>query len=141
MMIVAMIVSPVSPFFVGLMLVMVMPFIPFFLAFTDESLSMGVTAEVIVLPPVLVIMEIGLRLIHHDLPAMVQVEMRIGGRKSAGKGPVPPAVEIDEFMRGDIVITLDVGDIIIFHVIIPRRTPGRLIADVDGKMDLGLRGV
>jgi len=133
--------SPVSPLFVGLMLIMIMVSVPVFMTITDELLAMRITAKMFVLPPVLVKMQIGLRLVHYDLPAMVQVETRIGRGKLAGKGPVSAAIQVNEFMRRDIIVALDIGNIIIFHVLIARRTPGRLIADVDGKMDLRLSGV
>lgn len=130
-----------SPFFIGLMLIMVMPFVPIVMTVADELLPLRVTAEMIVLPPMLLEMQIRLRLIHHDLPTMVEIEMGIGRRKLAGKGPVSTAIEVNEFMGRDIIVALDIGNIIIFHVVVARRAPGRLVADVDGKMDLSLRGV
>ncbi len=79
----------VTPFLIGLVLIMPVVLIPVLMAVPDKDLTMRVTPEMIVLCPVLIEMKIGLRLIHHDLVTMVQIEIVIAGRQLTRKAPVP----------------------------------------------------
>ena len=85
---------PVSPFFIGLVLIVVMPFVPAVMTLVDEPLTLRIAAEMIILSPMFFIVQIGLRLIHHYFAAMVQIEMRISRRKLARKDPVSSAIQI-----------------------------------------------
>ena len=79
----------VTPFFIGLMLIMIMPFVPVVMAIPDKFLTMLIAPEMIIIPAMLVIMQIRLRLIHHDLAAMIKIEIIVVRRQLARKTPVP----------------------------------------------------
>jgi len=51
------------------------------------------------------------------------------------------SVQINELVGRYIIITLNIRNIIIFHVVITRRTPGRLCPDVHRNVELRLRGI
>jgi hypothetical protein len=127
----------VAPFFIGFMLIVIMPLVPVIMVIPDKFLARRRATEMIVIPAVLIIMQIRLRLVHDDLMAMIKIEVVIAGRQLMRKRPMAP-VQVDEFMRRNIIVRLDIGNIIIFHMIIPGRSPGWLVADVDGKLDLSL---
>jgi hypothetical protein len=145
--IIAMIVAPmpvafgsVSPFFVRLVLIVPMVPVPLVTAVPDKLLARRLSPEMIVGPAVLVKMQVGLRLVHHLFMAMIQIKITVAGGQFMGKCPVSP-VQVNELMIRNVIIGLDVGNIIIFHVIVSRGSPGWLYANVDRKMDLGLCAV
>jgi hypothetical protein len=125
----------VTPFFIGFMLVMPMIPVTVIMTVPDELLVGRLSAEMIKLPPVFVKMEISLWLIYYLFMTMVKIKIMITGRQFMGKCPMAP-VQINKLMIGYIIIGLYIRNIIIFHMIIPRRPPGRLSPDVYGKLKL-----
>jgi len=125
----------VTPLFISFMLIM--PMIPVSLIMTvpDELLVRRLTAEMIKVPSVLVEMQISLWLIYHLFMTVIKIKIMITGRQLMRERPVPP-VKIDKLMIGHIIIGLYVRNIIIFHMIISCRPPGRLRPNVYGKMNL-----
>jgi len=129
-----------APAFVGFVLVVPVFLIAILPAAADEVLLIVFAAEVIVIPAVFVVVQVGLRLVDDYLMAVIDVEVPVAGRHFAGEDPAAFAL-IDELVIGDIIIALYVGNIIVFHVVIASGAPGWLNADVDGKMDLCAGGV
>jgi hypothetical protein len=119
----------VSPLFVCLVLVMPMLLVAVVMAVADEFLARRVSAEMIIVPAVLIKMKIRLWLVDDYFPGMIEIEIIIAGRQFVRKGPMT-AVEINELMVGYIVIRLNVRNVIIFHVIVPSGTPGWLDTNV-----------
>jgi hypothetical protein len=126
---------PVSPLFVCLVLIMPMLLVAVVMAVADEFLTRRGSAEMIVVPTMLVKMKIGLWFVNYYFPAMVEVKIIIAGRQFMREGPVT-AVEINELMVGHVVICLNVRNVIIFYVIVPSRSPGWLNTNVYRKIDL-----
>jgi hypothetical protein len=130
----------VTPAFVGFVLVVPVFLIAIFMVVADEILVVAFTAEVIIVATMFVVVHPGLRFIYDYLVAVVDIEIAVAGRHLTGVNPTILAL-IDELMIGNIVVTVHIGNIIIFHMIIACRTPGRLNADVDGEMNLSLCGI
>jgi len=127
-----------SPLLISLMLIMPVVPVPVLTAVPDKHLPMRISAEMIISRAMLLKMQIRLRLIKHLFVRMVKIEIAISGRELMREGPVTPA-QIDELMVGNIIISLNIRDIIVLHVIISHRPPGRLLSDIDRQADLGLR--
>jgi hypothetical protein len=129
--------GPVPPLFVGFMLVV--PVIPVSLVMTipDELLARPLSAETIELPAVFVEMQVGLRFIHHLFVTVIKIKITVTGRQFTGICPMPP-VKINKLMIRYVIISLDIRNIIIFHVVIPGWSPGRLRSDVYRNPDLRL---
>ncbi|GGA97073.1 hypothetical protein GCM10011511_20490 [Puia dinghuensis] len=121
----------VAPFFVGFVLVVPVILITIVMVVADDLLLIVFAAEMIIIAAMFVIVQVRLRLVADYLVAVIEVVAPILGRQLAGECPVPFPL-IDELMIGNIIITLDVGNIIIFHMIVACGAPGRLGADVDG---------
>jgi hypothetical protein len=126
---------PVTPFFIGFMLVMPMIPVSVIMTVPDELLIRRLSAEMIKVPSVFVETQISLWLIYHLFVTVIKVKIAITGRQLTGKCPMAP-VKIDKLMIGYIIIGLYVRNIIIFYMIIPRRPPGRLRPNVYGKLNL-----
>jgi hypothetical protein len=126
----------VPPFLIGFLLVMPVVPVPVIVILPDERLSMGISAILFVSNLVLIVMKIRLRLVHHHFITVEQVESVVAGRQFIGKTPMP-LIHVNELVRRDIIIAMNVRDVIIFHVIIAARAPGRLNADVNRNADLG----
>jgi hypothetical protein len=88
---------------------------------------------------VFLVVEVGFWFVDDYLMTVIEVEVMVAGGQVLGEDPAAFAL-IDELVIGDIVVGLDVGDVVILYMVIPRGTPGGLNADVDGKFDLCLRG-
>ena len=129
---------PVPPLFIRLVLIMPVVPVPVLTAVPDKHLTMRVPAETIECRPVLIEMQISLRLVDHLFMAMVKIEIAVARRQIMREGPVTP-VQVDELMVGNIVISLNIRNIIILHMIISNRTPGRLLPDIDRYTYLRLR--
>jgi len=129
---------PVPPFFIRLVLIMPVVPVPVLTAVPDKHLTMRVPAEMIELRPVLIKTQISLRLVDHLFMAMVKIEIAVARRQIMREGPVTP-VQVDELVVGNIVISLNIRNIIILHMIISNRTPGRLLPDIDRYTYLRLR--
>jgi len=71
----------VAPFFIGFMLIVIMPLVPVIMVIPDKFLARRRATEMIVIPAVLIIMQIRLRLVHDDLMAMIKIEVVIAGRQ------------------------------------------------------------
>ena len=127
--------GPMTPLFIGFMLIMPMISVSFIMTVPDELLVRRLSAEMIKVPSVFVKTQISLWLIYHLFMTVIKIKIMITGRQLMRKRPVPP-VKIDKLMIGHIIIGLYVRNIIIFHVIIPCRSPGRLRPNVYGKMNL-----
>src|SRR5882757_2250255 len=87
----------VSPLFVCLVLIMPMLVVALVPTVADEFLARRVSAEMIVVPAVLVIMKIRLWVVDDYFPGMIEIEIIIAGRQFVRKGPMA-AVEINELM-------------------------------------------
>jgi len=129
----------VSPFFIGLVLIMPMVSVPVFMIIADELLSMRLAAEMVIIPAMFVKMQISLRFVDHYFVTMIQVIIAIVGRQFIGKCPVT-VVQINKLVRRDIIIALNIRNIIIFHVVIAGGPPGRLCTNIYRNADLRLRG-
>jgi len=122
--------GPVSPLFIGLMLIMPVVPVPVLTAVPDKHLTMRVSTEMVELLPMLVITQISLGLVDHFFMAVVKIKIAIAGRQLMGERPVTP-VQVDELMVGHIIVSLNIRNIIILHVIVANRSPGRLLPDID----------
>ena len=127
----------VPPLFVRLMLVMPVFGIAIFMVCANEFLLIMLATEMIVIAAMFIIMQVRLRLVNDYLVTVIDVEIAVAGRHVAREYP-PAFALIDKLMVGNIIITLHVGNIVIFDMVIPGGAPGRLNANVDGKMDLCL---
>jgi hypothetical protein len=66
--------------------------------------------------------QVRLGFIHDHFIAVIKVKSVIPGRQLGGKGPVPIA-QINELVRRNIIVALDIRNIIIFHMIVSGGTP------------------
>jgi hypothetical protein len=62
--------------------------------------------------------------------AMIKIEILISWRKVIRKYPTT-IPQVNELMSRDKIITTDIRDIIIIHMIISYRSPGRLVVNID----------
>lgn len=129
----------VAPAFVGFVLVMPVFLVAVVTVVADELLLVVFAAEVIVVAAMFVVVDPGLRFVYDYFMTVVDVEVAVAGRHLTGVDPTIFAL-IDELVIGNIVITMHVGNIIVFDMIIASGAPGGLNADVDGKMNLSLYG-
>jgi hypothetical protein len=134
------VVVVVTAIFGSVASVVIMFLIAVVVAGADELLVVVFAAEVVVHPLVVGEVEVRLRLVDDYLMAVIQVEVTITGGQIVGEDPTATAL-VNELVVGNIIISLDVGDVIVLCVVVARGAPGRLNADVDGKMDLCLRGI
>jgi hypothetical protein len=113
--------------------------IPVVVVVADELLVIALPAEVIVHAPMIREVQIGPGFVDDYLVAVIKIITLVPGRQVVGKDPAP-AVLVDELVVRNIIITLDIGDIVIIHVIVAGRAPGGLNTDVDGDLNLCLNG-
>jgi hypothetical protein len=97
MMVVMMIITPLSvsfrpvtPLFIGFMLIM--PMIPVSIVMTvpDELLAGRLSTEMIKVPPVFVEMQISLWLIYYLFMTVIKIKIMIAGRQLMRKCPMAP---------------------------------------------------
>jgi hypothetical protein len=122
-------------FIVIVAIVVPMLMIPVVVAVADEFLAVAFAPEMVVHPPVVSVVQVRPGFVDHYLMAMIEIEVAITRRQVVREDPAA-TVLINELMIGHIVVSLDVGNVIVVYVIIPGRTPGGLNADVDGNTDL-----
>jgi hypothetical protein len=79
---------------------------------------------------VFIVVQVGPGVVQHNLMAMIKIEMLISRRKVIRKYPAS-IPQVNELMSGDKIITSDIGDIIIIHMIVSDRSPGRLVVNID----------
>jgi len=72
--------GPVSPFFIGFVLIVPMVPIPIITTLPDKLLPMCISAVLVVIRAMLIIMQIRLRLIHHYFMTMIQIIIMVAGR-------------------------------------------------------------
>jgi hypothetical protein len=61
---------------------------------------------------------------------VIEIEVMVAGRKVVREDPTAFAL-INELVIGNVIISLDVWDVIIFDVVVASGTPGGLNADVN----------
>jgi hypothetical protein len=71
---------PMPPFFISLMLVMIMPLVAVVVVVPDELLPRRGATEMIVIPPMFVEMQVRLRFIHHYFATMKKIKIVIARR-------------------------------------------------------------
>jgi hypothetical protein len=114
--------------------------IPVVVAVADEFLAVAFAAELGIHSSVIGVMEIGPRFVDHHFVTVIKVEVAVTRGQVVREDPTAAAL-INELMVGHIVVGLDVRDVVIVDMVVTRRTPGGLTADVDGNTDLSMGGV
>ena len=135
--VVAIVMAAMAPFFVCFVLVVPVFLIAIVAVAADNFLLVVLAAEAVIIPAMIVVVQVGLRVVDDYLMTVIEIEVAVAGGQFVGEDPTAFAL-IDELMIGDIIIGLDVGDVIVFDMIIARGAPGGLDTNVDGKMDLRL---
>ena len=137
---IVMAVVTMTPFFVGLVLVMPVLGVTIIMVAANELLLVVFAAEMVIVAAVFVVMQVRLRLVDHYFMAVIKVEIMIAGGQFMGKDPAAFAL-IHELVVRNIIVRLNIGNIVIFHMIVTCRAPRRLNTNVDGKLDLCLNGM
>ena len=126
-----------APFFVCFVLVVPVLLVAIIVADANDFLLIVFAAEAVIIPAMLIVVQVGLRFVDDYLMSVVEIEVMIAAGQVVGEDPAAFPL-IDELMVGNIVVSLDVGDVIVFDMIVACRAPGGLDTNVDGKLDLRL---
>jgi hypothetical protein len=123
----------VTIFLICFILIMPMVSVPVIFVTPDKFLAIRSMSPVFsIFCPVYIIMQIRTRVIQNYFTAMIKIEIWVSRRKIIGKCPTTSS-QVNKLMSRNKIITLDIRDIIIIHVIISDGSPGRLIVNIDAE--------
>jgi hypothetical protein len=121
----------VTKFFICFILIVPMVLVPVIIAFADEYLSIRpMSSEFGVFHSVFVIVQIRPGIIQYYFMAMIKIEIWISRRKVIRKYPATIS-QVNKLMARDKIITADIRDIIIIHMIVSDGSPGWLVVNID----------